>query len=264
MARHISLALALALCGCLHGAIDGHAKTWSFRDCIDCPEVVVLPSGRFTMGADDERESFGPARDAIITRSFAISRTEITFREYDVCVQAGGCRGNISDHGWGRGDRPVINVSWPDARAYADWLSRTTKHRYRLPTEEEWEYAARAGSPARYFWGAEVGTGLANCRGCGTPWSGRQSAPVAQFEPNAFGLYDMHGNVSEWVADCWIDRSGGPGDSGGASSDCAARVTRGGDWYYVAALSTSAARKPNAPNLNSYTIGFRIVRELSQ
>lgn len=232
------------------------------RDCAGCPEMVIVPAGRFIMGADDQRDTFGPARDVAIPKPFAIAKTEVTFDQYEVCVQAGACVGEKSDHGWGRGPQPVINVSWDDAVAYAVWLSQVTGHSYRLPTEAEWEYAARGGTVTRYPWGDAVGVQQANCRGCGTRWSGTGAAPVAQFPPNPYGLYDMHGNVSEWVADCWRERHT-PVSPSSDTKNCNVRVTRGGDWYYVPLLSSSAARKSNAPNLWSYTIGFRVLRELA-
>ena len=235
----------------------------SFKDCADCPMMITLPAGQFIMGADDQRETYGPAHDRVVPKPFAIAATETTFAEYEACVADGGCAGDKSDHGWGRDTQPVINVSWQDAVDYAAWLSRQTDTMYRLPTEIEWEYAVRAGSLTRYPWGEGVGEGKANCRRCGTEWSGTGAAPVAQFPPNAFGLYDMNGNVSEWVADCWTDRHQVNAGAGDAPDVCAAGLTRGGDWYYVPIMSTSAARKPNAPNLWSYTIGFRVVRELT-
>ncbi len=239
----------------------------SFQDCPNCPVMTVVPPGRFIMGADDQRESYGPAHDRSIAQPFAVAQTETTFAQYQTCVDAGICKTIENDHGWGRGHQPVINVSWHDANDYADWLSRITGKPYRLPTEVEWEYAARAGTVARYPWGEAVGEGNANCRNCGTDWSGRKAAPVAQFAPNGFGLYDMNGNVSEWVADCWVERhspleGAPPADS--SPRECTARVTRGGDWYYVPILSTSAARKPNAPILWSYTIGFRVVVDIDE
>ena len=234
-----------------------------FSDCPDCPTMVSLPAGRFIMGASDQRDTYGPAHDQAIARAFAIAKTETTFSQYAACVVDGACSGGESDHGWGRGEQPVINVSWQDTVDYAEWLTRRTGFQYRLPTEVEWEYAARAGTVTRYPWGETVGEGHANCRRCGTKWSGRQAAPVAQFRPNGFGLYDMNGNVSEWVADCWKDRHPLEGAKENGPEVCPARVTRGGDWYYVPILSTSAARKPNAPNLWSYTIGFRVVRDLA-
>lgn len=236
----------------------------TFKDCDDCPTMITLPAGRFIMGADDQRETYGPAHDQVVPKPFAIAATEITSTQYEVCVADGGCVGNKSDHGWGRGTQPVINVSWQDAVDYGAWLSRRTGFVYRLPTEIEWEYAARAGSETRYPWGNTVEEGNANCRRCGTEWSGTRAAPVAQFPPNGFGLYDMNGNVSEWVADCWVERHQIGDNIDEPSDSCSARVTRGGDWYYVPIMSTSAARKSNAPNLWSYTIGFRVVRDLSE
>ena len=236
----------------------------SFKDCADCPTMITLPAGRFIMGTDDQRETHGPAHDQVVLKPLAIAATETTFFQYEACVADGGCAGDKSDHGWGRDAQPVINVSWQDAVDYAAWLSARTGFVYRLPTEIEWEYAVRAGSVTRYPWGESVGEGNANCRRCGTKWSGTGAAPVSQFPPNAFGLYDMNGNVSEWVADCWAVRHQVIGKVGETPDTCATRVTRGGDWYYVPILSTSAARKPNAPNLWSYTIGFRVVRDLSE
>lgn len=236
-----------------------------FQDCADCPEMVVLPPGRFVLGADDQRDTYGPARDVAVPNPYAMAVTEITFDQYEVCVQEQGCAGEKSDHGWGRGSQPMINVSWFDAMDYAAWLSEKTGHTYRVPNEVEWEYAARGGTVTRYPWGDAVGERNANCRGCETEWSGTRAAPVAQFEANPYGLYDMHGNVSEWVASCWQDRHPVHPDSEQpvVAAACDARVTRGGDWYYVPILSTSAARKSNAPNLWSYTIGFRVMRELA-
>jgi formylglycine-generating enzyme required for sulfatase activity len=234
-----------------------------FKDCTECPTMMPLPAGRFIMGADDQRDTYGPAYDRAMPRRFAIAATEITFDQYEACVAASACRGDQSDHDWGRGAQPVINVSWHDAVDFAAWLSRKTGASYRLPTEAEWEYAARGGTVTRYPWGDAVGEGHANCRRCGTVWSGRAPAPVAQFSPNVFGLYDMNGNLSEWVVDCWRENhTSDETDVGTEEGICKARVTRGGDWYYFPILSTSAARKSNAPNLWSYTIGFRVVRDL--
>ena len=236
-----------------------------FQDCADCPAMIPLPAGCFVMGADDQRDSYGPAHDRVMPAPFAIAVTETTFSQYGRCVAADACRGDKSDHGWGRGFQPMINVSWQDAFNYAHWLSTLTGKPYRLPTEAEWEYGARSGTVTRYPWGNVVGEGNANCRRCGTEWSGTRAAPVAQFAPNLYGLYDMNGNVSEWVADCWRDHhsiTNGFTDTDADDTTCSARVTKGGDWYYVPILSTSAARQSNAPNLWSYTIGFRVVREL--
>jgi len=232
------------------------------RDCDICPTMVVLPAGRFIMGAEGQRPAFAPAIDRAIESPFAIAETETTFDQYQLCVEAGVCRGGQDDHGWGRGSRPVINVDWDDANIYASWLTRVTGKAYRLPTEAEWEYAARAGTVTAYSWGDDVGVGHANCRSCGAdPFGGNQSAPVASFPPNPFGLRDMSGNVSEWVADCWSERHD-PAREEANHAACPRRVTRGGDWYYIPALATSAARMGNVGSIASYTIGFRVARTI--
>ena len=175
-----------------------------FRDCATCPELVVVPAGRFRMGCvsgrdceDDEQ----PVHEVELA-SFALGVYEVTFEDYDRFVQATGHR-RPGDRGWGRGGRPVIDVSWEDAAAYVAWLSRETGESYRLPSESEWEYAARAGTTTRYSWGQDIGRNLANCRDCGSRWDGDQTAPAGSFAANGWGLHDMHGNVWEWVADCW-------------------------------------------------------------
>ena len=176
-----------------------------FRDALqdggEGPEMVVLPAGGFRMGdlsADqsgdsDERDS----RRVTIRRPIAMGRYEVSFADYDRFVLASGADIPEDYGGWGRGARPVINVSQEDARAYAKWLSAQTGKRYRLPTEAEWEYAARASTTTKYSWGDAIGRNLANCNGCGSEWDIDKTAPVGSFAANPFGLYDMHGNVVE-------------------------------------------------------------------
>ena len=195
----------------------------------------------------------------------AVGRFEVTFAEWDVCVAAGGCRRRPDDSGWGRGRQPVINVSWADAQQYAGWLARRTNKHYRLLTEAEWEYAARAGSDARYWWGNDAGHGDANCYDCGSRWDGRQAAPVGRFFPNPFGLYDMHGNVSEWVEDCYHDRYlDAPNDGTAWTLDCTAitdaRMVRGGAWRASTNATRSAARSSAWFSYYDNRIGFRIAR----
>jgi len=237
-----------------------------FRDCAKCPELVWLPQGDFVMGdpgANDERLVVS------IPYMLAVGRFEVTFAEWDACVAAGGCRKRPHDAGWGRGGQPVINVSWGDAQQYVAWLSRTTNKRYRLLSEAEWEYAARAGTDVRYWWGDQAGRGDANCADCGSKWDGRQPAPVGRFAPNPFGLYDMHGNVSEWVEDCYHDRDhdrmrDAPADGRAWTSGCTAasdtRIVRGGAWYGSARSIRSAARTSAAADHFDNGIGFRIAR----
>jgi formylglycine-generating enzyme required for sulfatase activity len=211
-----------------------------------------------------------------IARPFALGRYEVTFAEWDACVADGGCkRFRPDDHGWGRGDRPVIGVSWDDANAYARWLSEKTGQRYRLPTEAEWEYAARGGNrPLKtvaagaagtaYWWGDALGHGKANCAGCGSSFDGKQTAPVDSFEPNPLGLYNMHGNAAEWVADCWTaSYAGAPTD--GAAVDrpqCGERVLRGGAFNQDPTYATAASRFKYDATVRYYAHGFRIARDM--
>jgi len=183
-----------------------------FPDGTQGPEMVVIPAGEFqrgSKGSGDANER--PPHRVQITKPFALARFPATFEEYDRYAQATR-RGLPSDERWGRGRRPVINVSWEDALAYAEWLSKQTGKRYRLPTEAEWEYAARAGT-ATEWWGDAIGKNRANCAGCGSEWNGTRTSPVDSFEPNPWGLSDVLGNVWEWVQDCWHDSyKGSPGD----------------------------------------------------
>ena len=234
-----------------------------FRDCADCPEVVWLPQGEFIMG--EPSTASGPRHVVRISYMLAVGRFEVTFAEWDACVAAGGCRRRPYDSGWGRGRQPVINVSWADAQQYAAWLSRRTGKRYRLLSEAEWEYASRAGSHVRYWWGNDAGRGDANCHDCGSRWDGRQAAPVGRFAPNPFGLYDVHGNVSEWVEDCYHDGyRDAPGDGRAWTLDCTAstdtRIVRGGAWNDPTITTRSAARFSASVNYRDNRIGIRIAR----
>jgi formylglycine-generating enzyme required for sulfatase activity len=158
----------------------------------------------------------------------------------------------------------VINVSWKDAVAYAEWLSKQTGKRYRLPTEAEWEFAARAGTTTSYWWGDEVVENRANCRGCGSQWGGEQTAPAGSFKPNPFGLYDTAGNVWEWVQDCWHDSyKGAPGDgSAWEEEGCGQRVMRGGSWGNGPEDVRSAGRSRNYPDSRSIHVGFRLAQDI--
>ena len=243
------------------------SETGVFRDCVDCPEMVAVPAGRFVVGIgergngpSDEGEPGGTA-----VRRFALSKYEVTFEEYERFVAAtGGRHQPPSDGGWGRGRRPVINVSWDDAAAYARWLAEMTGEEYRLPSEREWEYAARAGTTTRYSWGAGVGGGAANCSDCGDDWE-QETAPVGEFRSNAWGLHDMAGNVWEWVADCWRreGRVAGRGSGDGAGrGECGARVARGGSWMNGAVRIGPAARTGVRAGDRHRAYGFRVARSL--
>ncbi len=234
------------------------------------PEMVVIPAGTFRMGclSDDDACYYDerPDHDVRISRAFALSKHEVTFAHWDACVSAGGCRGyRPGDYGWGRGSRPVVDVSWEDAKSYVSWLSGETGEVYRLPSESEWEYAARSGTVTKYSWGNEIGQNRANCDGCGSRWDDEQTAPVGSFGPNEFGLHDMHGNVWEWVEDCGNDSyDGAPSDGAAwASGDCAKRVLRGGSWSGTPRLLRSAVRNRYTSSIRNYFIGFRVARTLT-
>jgi formylglycine-generating enzyme required for sulfatase activity len=212
----------------------------SFRECAeDCPEMVVVPAGEFMMGSPKEeaghQNNEEPQHRVLFAKPFAVSKFLVTFDQWDACVAAGGCAWKPADLDMGRGIKPVIDVSWDDARHYVAWFSRMTGKTYRLLTEAEFEYAARAGTQTAYFWGDEIGNGNANCDGCGSRWDNRETSPAGSFKPNAFALYDMHGNVWEWTEDCVHgDYNGAPQDGSAwiADGDCGRRVVRGGSWSY--------------------------------
>ncbi len=204
-----------------------------------------------------------PERTIDIKRPFAIGRREVTFAEWDQCADAGPCKYKPDDHGWGRGDRPAINISWDDAKLYVGWLSQKTGQRYRLPSEAEWEYAARAGTKTPYWWGHDLGAGHAQCDACGSPTK-QQVVPAGSFRPNGFGLYDTAGNAAEWVEDCWNDNyKNAPKDaSAWTTGDCRLRVLRGGSFTSKAVEVRSAARFRYDEDVRYYANGFRVVRDL--
>ena len=243
-----------------------------FRDCAECPEMVVVPSGSFMMGSPSTEAGRygeeGPRHRVRIDYRFAVGVYEVTFAQWDACANAGGCGGYVPvDNGWGRGNRPVIMVSWNDAQSYVRWLSEMTGERYRLLSESEWEYVARAGTTTRYNWSNEIGNSRGNCDGCGSRWDKAKTAPVGSFSANAWGLYDVHGNVWEWVGDCWNGSyTGAPADgSAWARGDCAKRVLRGGSWLDDPRQLRSAIRVQFSTDLRSlyYNFGFRVARSFT-
>ena len=233
----------------------------TFRDCTDCPELVVLPAGSFDMGSTSEYEN--PIHRVTLAKPFAIGRHEVTLSEWDKCVDEGGCKYRPDDRGWGRGERPAVNLSWLDAKAFASWLSQKTGKAYRLPSEAEWEYAARAGTNTAYWWGRDVGSRQANCRECnaGEP---QRTTPVGSFRPNGFGLYDTAGNVAEWMEDCWNDNYRGAPHDGTAwmSGQCRMHVLRGGAFDSQARYLRSTSRFRYDTDVRYIANGFRVVREL--
>jgi formylglycine-generating enzyme required for sulfatase activity len=236
----------------------------TFADCENgCPKLVVVAPGSFEMGSDEARfPREHPPHQVTIGRVFAMAQHELTFEEWDHCVASGGCRPDVSTGGWGRGRQAVINVTWGDAKQYVAWLSKVTDRRYRLPTEAEWEYAARAGSK-EYF---SFGVNAADLDGYG--WYAENSEgrpqPVARKKRSNFGLYDMHGNVSEWTEDCANDNYQRAPTDGSAwlNGNCLTRVFRGGSWLHGARMARSANRDWLIGDDRKDYIGFRVVREL--
>jgi len=254
-----------------HGLpLEANGTRWAYKlgvKSLPFPELVKIPAGTFAMGS--ERKDERPVHSVTITDPFYLAATEVTFAEYDAYWEATG-RAKPSDEGWAeRARSPVINVDWNDARLYANWLDAMTGAGCRLPSEAEWEYAARAGTTTEYALPAPEGSddiagkGLANCRGCGGEWDGKQTAPVRSFKANAWGLYDMHGNVYEWVEDCWHDGYADAPDDGRAwedkSRECSIRVVRGGSWLSDPGGARSALRGRYYPSYRFDYIGFRVL-----
>ncbi len=278
-----------------------HSPGAKFRDCPDCPEMMALPAGNFTMGSPPSEagrlDREGPLHRVDIPHAFAVGITNVTREEYATFVRetgrpsGDGCyfrpevgkpmvkdaSKNWRSPGFEQTDRdPVVCVSWEDAQAYVQWLNsrvaRPAQARsrpgrpgpYRLLTESEWEYAARGGTTTAYYWGDSIGSGNANCAGCGSKWDGKQTSPAGSFAANRFGLLDMAGNANQWVDDCYHDSYvNAPADgSSWTTGECKDRVLRGGSWYIVPRLVSSAFRYLFAPDYSSYGIGFRVARTL--
>ena len=244
----------------------------TFRDCEACPEMVVVPAGAYVMGSPPDEpgryDDESPAHRVTIAEPFAIGVREVTFAEWDACVAAGGCEGyEAGDEGRGRGSRPVLNANWHNAQAFVSWLSEVTGADYRLPSEAEWEYAARAGTTTPYSWGDDPSADHGNGeQDHGWPDDGhRYTAPTGSFAANGFGLHDVHGNVWEWTADCWNGSyEGAPADgSAWLSGDCVGRVTRGGAYNYGPGYLRSAMRLKIFSGFRSYFVGFRVARSLA-
>jgi formylglycine-generating enzyme required for sulfatase activity len=254
--------------------IPGQTLRDPLKDGGEGPLMVVIPPGRFMMGSPpDEPERLDrecPHHEVIIQKSLALGVCAVTFADYELFCRYTK-RKLPADRGWGRETRPVINVSWRDAQAYCTWLSQQTGYGYRLPSESEWEYACRAGTQTPLSFGDNITPEQVNYDG-NHPYAGgnkglyrKQTVPVQSLPPNAWGLYEMHGNVWEWVQDVWHkDYQGAPTDgSAWESADTvAARVLRGGSWYYSARGCRSAYRSNARPGLQSNDTGFRCARVL--
>jgi formylglycine-generating enzyme required for sulfatase activity/class 3 adenylate cyclase len=226
------------------------------RDCEQCPQLVSLPGGAFAMGSNDDPTE-KPVRQVTV-QPFAIGRLPVTIGEWKQCVAAKACTYDPS----GADELPVHNVSWTDAQQFVTWLSTLTNKKYRLPTEAEWEYAARGGATTKFWWGNQLVAGMANCKDCGDQFNARLPMKVASFAPNPFGLYDMAGGVAQWVSDCWHkDYQGAPKDgSSWEAANCRERVLRGGSWLNDAGDLRAASRNHYDPSVRYPANGLRIVR----
>lgn len=267
----------------------------TFKECRNCPEMIVLPPGDFAMGspADEPlRRDNEPQQQISISRAFAMSKTPVTWDQWESCVRDNWCEGAAVDvslrtgidgqlnpdyRDWGRGTRPVVGVSWYDAQTFVGWLNEKTGEddAYRLPSEAEWEYGARAGTTTAFPWGPKLDHNYGNfgtdAEGLGGKAEGRdiwleETSPVASFPPNAFGLYDMHGNIFEWTEDCYeADRAHTPSDgSANKEGNCANRVFRSGTFLSNPYMQRSARRgAPYPATLRGRNyLGFRVAKSL--
>ncbi len=251
-----------------------------FRDCAVCPEMVVVPAGEFMMGSPASEKGRnpdeGPQRKVTFAQPFAAGKYEVTFAQWDTCVAENGCTHKPDDQTWGRGKRPVINVSWNDAQQFVGWLAKKTGKPYRLLTEAEWEYAARGSTkaterPTAFSTGPTINPNQANYDGNFIYGGGarmgiyrQKTLDVGSFKANAFGLNDMHGNVWEWVEDCYKDTYAGAPTDGSAvkSRNCTLNILRGGAWNYYPQLLRSAYRYASAPGVRAENTGLRVARSM--
>ena len=258
----VSLMALLALFSAGEVGSQTYSPGDTFRDCAECPEMVVVPAGSFMMGSNSGDDSERPRHRVTIGRPFAVSKYEVTFWQWGACVEGGGCKGyQPDDFGWGRGDRPVIHVGWQDAWLYVLWLARKTGKRYRLLSEAEWEYAARAGTTTPYHFGTSISPYDANFNDI----EGR-TVRVGSYAANAFGLHDMHGNVWEWVEDCYHDSYRGAPSDGSAWQGGSCKyfegtryVLRGGSWLSGHG-DLRSARRSWSPVDRDIWYGFRVAR----
>lgn len=240
----------------------------TFQDCDRCPKMTVIPAAEFRMGEPGASPSSTaqPVRQVTIPGPLAVGTYEVTWDEWEYCVASGGCKAGPTDKGFGRGTRPVTRIKWRETKDFVRWLSLKTGENYRLLSEAEWEYAARATTKGAYWWGDSVGSNRANCKDCGSAWGGKATAPVGSYAPNLFGLYDTAGNASEYVEDCWADSYRGmPNDASPRIGNCDQRrhVMRGGSWKVGSAKLRSFHRDYRGSNLRYARVGFRVAREIS-
>jgi formylglycine-generating enzyme required for sulfatase activity len=240
-----------------------NSKVAEITDCSACPALISVPGGAFTMGSNSTDPSEKPAHKVSIAAPFAIGKYEITIAQWNACVEAGGCpKPGVAAKG--APNTPVRDVSWDDTQQYVKWLSKISGKPYRLPTEAEWEFAARGGTSTRFWWGEKMQTGKANCKDCGQPWTQEGPVAVGSFAANPFGLHDVNGSVWEWVQDCWhTSYKGAPADGHAwETPSCRERVIRGGSWREGASYMPSTTRFKYAASVRDGQNGFRVARSV--
>jgi len=265
-------ALLRELRGACHALISGLSALSRFKELPLAPEMVVIPPGRFLMGSPPDGPNLyneeSPQHEVTIPHRFAVGRYAVTFEEWDAAFAAGGVKHNPKDGGWGRGRRPVINVSWDDAQAYVKWLSEKPRSHYRLLSEAEWEYVCRSGTNTPYWFGDYIREDQANS-GEKTIEGGEKTTEVGSYPPNDFGVLDMHGNVLEWCEDRWHNnyeaKPDDPKMTGGAwvTGNDTRRVLRGGAWNITPQFTRSTARDKNDAGYRYREVGFRIARTIT-
>lgn len=266
--RQLILILCLTVIPLFPSLSAGQEKSMpaEYTDPVTGMQFVSIPGGTFVMGND--HDPFARPAHEVTVKPFFMGKYEVTFAQYDKFCQETG-RDKPDDSGWGRGIRPVINVSWHDATAFTEWLSKKTGRAFRLPTEAEWEYAARGGKQSHFAWGNEFGRGNANCDGCGSPWDGRQTAAVGSFSSNPYGLYDMTGNVYEWCLDAKHRSYNGARTDGSAwmadgvvdHRNRESRINRGGSWFQPADEMPVHRRCWDPVDMRRDELGFRVLME---
>ena len=241
----------------------GVAAGADIKDCPACPPLVAIPAAPFTMGSNTSDPSEKPAHQVTVDAPFAIGRYEVSVQQWNACAAAGACQ-KIAVPVGASPTAPMRDVSWDDAQQYVKWLGAISGKPYRLPTEAEWEFAARGGTTTRYWWGHDMKGGNSSCEGCGEPWSEERPPPAGSFPANPFGLNDMNGSVWEWVQDCWHSTyKGAPADgSAWVDGNCQARVIRGGSWRENGSYMLSTTRFKYDASVRQSQNGFRVARSL--
>ena len=229
------------------------------KDCPACPTLISLPAGAFTMGSNASDPSERPAHKVTLAAPFAIGKYEVTVEQWNACASGGTCQRSTQE-----AKAPMRDVSWDDAQQYLKWLSTASGKAYRLPTEAEWEYAARGGTATAYWWGDKMAAGKANCKDCGSPWKVDAPANAGSSAANPYGLYDMNGSVWEWVSDCWHNSFKDAPADGRAweAPHCTVRVIRGGSWREGASYMVSSTRFKYDASVRNAQNGFRVARSM--